>query len=282
MQTLYIDIYFLINFTVDLLALYFAALLSKVQSTVARLVICSFIASLFACYVVLCNPAPVFLILLIIAVASIISYIFVTHSSLIRKVKFFISFLILETFIGGLVNWIYNLMDKYIYPNFSENNFGVENRKLLILSVIVLLSYGLLKLLFLIFSGTKSEKNIEFVLHLFGQSEKFTALIDSGNLLIDPMNNKPVILIKKNAVKLLGKYKDLPNCEDENIKKRIRLIPAKGLGVKKILIGIRCDYITLNNDKIKYNNTVIALDDEEGTYGGYSALMPSSLADYMS
>ena len=34
MKTLYIDVYFLINFTVDLLSLYFGALTAKIKSSV--------------------------------------------------------------------------------------------------------------------------------------------------------------------------------------------------------------------------------------------------------
>ena len=56
MQVLYIDIYFLINFTVDLLALYFAAELARVKSTVFRIISSSLIGAFAACVIVLNEP----------------------------------------------------------------------------------------------------------------------------------------------------------------------------------------------------------------------------------
>ena len=47
-MTLYVDVYFLINFTVDILALYFAAIFSKVPTSTRRLIISAVIGAFFA------------------------------------------------------------------------------------------------------------------------------------------------------------------------------------------------------------------------------------------
>ena len=46
------------------------------------------------------------------------------------------------------------------------------------------------------------------------------------------------------------------------------------LAEEKILIGIKSDFITVNDGSVKFENTVIAIDDEEGSFAGYSALLP--------
>ena len=53
MKTLYIDVYFFINFTVDLLALYFSSALYKLPTSAPRLMLASFVGSLYAVFGVL-------------------------------------------------------------------------------------------------------------------------------------------------------------------------------------------------------------------------------------
>ena len=48
MKTIYIDVYFLINFSVDLLALYFAAMFMKIRATNLRLVLAALVGALYA------------------------------------------------------------------------------------------------------------------------------------------------------------------------------------------------------------------------------------------
>ena len=53
MQTLYIDVYFLVNFTVNYLSAYFAIVFAKVPSSTKRLFIASLVGALIAVVTVL-------------------------------------------------------------------------------------------------------------------------------------------------------------------------------------------------------------------------------------
>lgn len=279
MQTLYIDVYFFVNFTTDLLAIYCAAYFSKIKSTPTRLISSALVAALFACVVVLLNLNSIVFCILIAATASLISWIFAYKALFMRRVKFFISFLVFETLIGGAVNFVFLQLDRILPKFFSEAQYSSTNRKFLVTSIIILLSYGIIKLLLLIFEGTESEKNAEVEICIFGKTETVCALVDSGNLLTDPFSGAPVIIAKRGKVNLLKAYGEILRSEDNEIKKRLRLIPAKGIGSEKILVGIRSDYVSLKNSKNRYNDIVIAIDEEEGSFGGYAALIPSSITD---
>ena len=63
MQTLYIDVYFLINFTVDVLAVYFAVLLSKITTSRIRLILCGLIGAISACLTVILELNTVFYVI---------------------------------------------------------------------------------------------------------------------------------------------------------------------------------------------------------------------------
>lgn len=279
MQTFYIDIYFLINFTVDILALYFSALFAKVESTVKRLILSSTFGALLASVIALVAPVGfVFLSILLIGTWLTVE-IFVSKSTLLRKFKFYLAFLVFETLIGGFVNLIYNLLDTYIYPIISDQAFGAENRNLLILSLIILIAYGLLKLLYAAFNNIGAEKNIEITIGLNDKEERITGLVDSGCLVCDPLDARPVIIVKKNCLEMIRGIYNISCSTDINIKRRIRVIPIRSLGAEKVLIGIRTDYIKIKGRKEKIENIVIAIDEEEGSYSGYSALVPLSMLE---
>ncbi len=277
MQTFYVDVYFLINFTVDILALYFAAKFAKIQSTVLRLIITSCIGAISACAVVLLNISGFGFLIILTASAAVIVYIFGGKISGLRRFKLFSAFMIFETLIGGAVNFSYALLDKFLYPSLREET-SPQNRKLLILAILILFTFGVVKLIFLIFSGSKSERNIEIIIKVLEKEIKLSALIDTGNLVLDPMSARPVIFIKSKEVERVFPEFRNQNLENTSLKTRLRLIPIDSVGGKKILIGIRTDQIIFDDNK-KSDNVVIAIDEDSGTYGGYNAIVPLSLLE---
>jgi len=273
LKTLYIDVYFLINFTVDLLSLYFGALFAKIKSSVKRLISASLISAVFACAVVLSDVKGIFYIFALILNAASITVVFCGKITLIRQIKLFISFLIFETLIGGFVAFIYASLDRYFYPLFENGTIGAENKNLILLALLIILAYGILRLLLIIFVGTKTEVNTRLKISLLGKETVTDALVDSGNLLSDPIDSTPVVIVKRSALSdLIGNKSIL---EDERFKTKIRIIPTKTVVGEKVFMGIRSDYISIGKEDFKFENTIIAIDEEEGTFGGYSALLPS-------
>ena len=276
MKTFYIDIYFLINFTVDILALYFAALLTKVKSTVRRLISASIVGAIFACIIaVISFRAFIFVVLLAIS-SFLITEIFTYRESWIRKIKYFLAFLFFETFIGGLIGFGFSILDKYLCPFLTEEVFGLENRNMFILALLILTSYFILKIFYIAFTGSAAEQSLEVEICVSEKKICVTALIDSGNVLCDPMDLSPVILLKKNQFEKLCEC-DLSVADPGQYKTRLRIIPTKSIGGERILFGIKSDFVLLKKNQKKIYGIVIAKDDIEGSYGGYFALLPSAI-----
>lgn len=106
------------------------------------------------------------------------------------------------------------------------------------------------------------------------------ALLDTGNLVRDPMNMNPVIFIKKNVANSILpmsviELSGLDSLSSE-FKKRIRLIPITRGGETHVITGVRLDkVIILNEDGGRQEiDATIGIDKEEGTFGGYFALAP--------
>ncbi len=274
-KTLYIDVYFLINFTVDLLSLYFGALTAKVKSSVKRLITASFVSGAFACLIVLINLKRILFVFALVLNAVSVTEIFCGKISAVRKVKLFIAFLIFETLIGGFVTFVYGQLDRHFYPLFKSEAVGAENKRLILIAILILMVYGILRMLLIVFECSPTEKSAKFKISILGSEICSEALIDSGNMLCDPFDSSPVVIVKRSVLKDLVGSKEI--IENEDLKPRIRLIPTKSIIGEKILVGIKSDYIMIGDSK--FRGAVVAVDEEEGSFSGYFALMPAYFSD---
>ena len=284
LRTLYIDVYFLINLTVDIISLYFATILSKTPTTTRRLIIASVMGALSAVGVIFLPEIP--LLKLILGGLGLLFMGMITPKgvSFRRKIRFTMAFLVFEALVGGGVSLIWNLFDKYLSHFFNSADGGALNRKMLFLSLIVLLCIGVFKMLVSFFSNIESEGSVDVEISFLDSRTTVSAFIDSGNLAKDPMDMSPVLLIKKDLAKSilpeniieLSKIDEL----DRAVKKRIRLIPLSRGGQTHVLVGVKADTVRIKcGDGYEELRVTIAIDKEGGSFGGYMALMPSAALD---
>ena len=106
MKTIYIDVYFMINFTVDILALFAASRMVCIRTSIRQLVFGGVIGAMLAIAALFLEST--FLNLLISSVFVFSLYrIFCKRLSIRRSVKFMISFYISSFLISGIVNFVY-------------------------------------------------------------------------------------------------------------------------------------------------------------------------------
>ncbi len=282
MRTLYIDVYFMINFTVDMLAMYFAAIFSAVPTTARRIAAASAIGALTACGIVFLTEWAVLKLILTFLSLLIMAFVGARRISAQRRAKFVCSFIIFEALVGGIVTFIWSFLDKYLYEKIESAAGGEVNRKLLVFALIVLLSIGVFKMLVSIFSNTKCAGSVVLEIDFLDKTIKTEAFIDSGNLAIDPMDMRPVLLIKTELARLLLPENVIhlrdPDTIDREIRRRIRLIPISRGGATHVLTGVRADHVRVitDTDKSEEVSVTLAIDREEGSFGGYDALMPAA------
>lgn len=284
MKTLYIDVYFFINFTVDLLALYFSSALYKLPTSAPRLMLASFVGSLYAVFGVLFLENRLIMYPVSLVILAIMVLIVSAGSTVYRKIKYSILFFVFEILIGGLVYYGYNALDSLDLTD-KLGEAKNENKKLLIFSLLVLLSIGVLKLLIRCFDTVRAEKSADLSVTYNGCETSFSAFVDSGNLASDPFDKTPVMLASGALAEKIFKHSfDDPEWQKKtelSLRKKIRIIPVKFGSEKKILYGIRPDSVyAVKDGKKEKISLIIAIDKEGGNYGGYDALIPlSALAD---
>ena len=158
------------------------------------------------------------------------------------------------------------------------------NRDILILSLIVLLSIGVLKIFILAFSNRISEKSVRLKIVLEDKEYISEAFVDTGNLLKDPFDLSPVLLINKSFAERIFPKK-LPNISsvsniNDSLKGCFRIIPIKTSTGSKALAGFKPDAVfVLKDKKSERINLTVAIDEEGGSYGGFDALISAAALD---
>lgn len=285
MRTIYIDVYFLINFSVDLLGLYIAARCLHIRTTVVRLLIGALIGGVYAVGAFF-YPSPDAGLLILSAFSwAITAWICAPRCTFLRRIRFLIAAVLFQLLLGGTVNYTYALLSRFGVQGDAIGT-GAQSRRFLQLAVIVLFAVGLLRLVRAIFfGGARAEDIVPVKVALADRQTTFDALVDSGNLLCDPIDGRPVMLIKKEAAGALAEKVDLlcaNGAIDESMARRVRWIPVRRGDQTVILTGIRPDRVAIVRKKKEIGvDILIAIDEEEGTFGGCLGLLPCAVLDHV-
>ena len=277
MQTLYIDVYFLVNFTVDIISSFFALRLSKLESNMKRLIFSSILLSLFSVFIVFIEDMLFLKYVLSCAVLLLSSFIIICGVSFKRRLKYVFSFIIFEGLVGGFTSFLWEILDKYLK---GGEEIRVENSRLLFFAIIVLLSVGVFKMIVSFFSHIESEGSVKIRIEVLDKSVICDAFVDSGNMATDPMDMRPILILKPTlAAQILPiNVIELTDVDgiDKEMRRRIRLIPISGTTGVRVLTGVRPDSVFVIRDGREQEIFVtLAIDKEGGDFGGYPALMPS-------
>ena len=265
----------------DTLALYFAAMLIHIRCKLWRLVLGALIGGAVSVIYVL-SPEIV-LSKALIATLGLVPIVAVACPGRQARiiVKFTTSFIIFSALLGAFVNFLWGIFDSVVRDYLTELSGGGVNRRLLLIAIAVLLSIGVFKMIVAVFSGTVASGKAEVTISYGEREITVSALIDSGNLALDPMDMQPILLIKEEiASKIFDErfweYTD-PDILDQKTRRRIRLIPISAYGKTRVLVGVKADSVKVTRNNCKENiNVTVAIDKEGGTFGGFDALLPAT------
>lgn len=282
MKTLYADVYFLINFTVDILSLHFASRFAKSPTTPWRLTVGALVGGLYAVVLLFLPQSYTVFVPVSLLTLLIISWVSTRRIAFARRIRFLLSFIIFETLIGGAVYSAYIMLDD-VFPEVISDT-APENKRMLIFAVIIVLVMGCIKLGLKALSGTSAERQAILRITMLDKGATVEALVDSGNLLRDPTDLSPVMLMKEAEVlRLFPELSDLWSSIDkipEKIKKRMRFIPVSTSGGRRLLVAIRpTSAVLVMKNREEEINLTVAIDKDGGSYGGYGSLLPASALD---
>ncbi len=288
----YLDIVFFENILMNYIIIFATGIVLKEKNTKVRFLISSIIGALYTIIMYL-NIIPIYSnVIMKLILSIVIVYISFKPKSFKKLIKNLIIFYLVSFVFGGCV---FALM-YFIQPQLAQIKNGVFVGAYPIKVALIggIISFIIIQLSFKIVKTKLSKKDMIYQIEITinNKSTKTKALLDTGNLLKEPITGIPVIVtehtvlysvlpteILNNTEKILGGDTDelVKNNELSKIISRFRMIPFSSLGKQNgLLLGIKADSISIEIDeKIeKINNVIIGIYDKSFTKNGmYSAIV---------
>lgn len=269
---MYLDYYILENLLINYIIINCTSSITKIYNKKQRQVCGAVIGTIYSVMYIYKELEILFTIPFKIMFLILIVLISFNITSKSEFFKIFFSFYLVNIFISGSTYFI------IYFTSVSHTT----------MSFFIICSYISAKLLKKIINDFRLLKHIEDMtkeinISILNKNIKCTALLDSGNLLQDPISKSDVVIVKANLLDtFLPSNLDLEKIDISNIQNitdklspdiscRIRLIPYKHVGDNNagMILGIRADYLNVDDKKI--NNIILGVsnfNDEK-----YSAIL---------
>ena len=278
MQTLYADILFLINFTMDFLTLFITSAILHRKVSTLRLTVSAAIGGLYGVIAVFIDGILIINILINLAVSYLMCLI-AFKSKVLPCLALFYG---MGCLLGGAMTAFFTFMNGVKYAS-AESDPLPKKIPLgwMAISAAIIGAFA-------IAGGRMARKKRSLrPCRLSVETEKGTftceAMTDTGNLLSDPISGRQVILIQKGAFLPLIPDSLIPIFESDDLTAlsevegalltSIRLIPSVSLGGDKLLIAYIPNKITIDGVGI----SALIASGNASSYGGYPALVPEIL-----
>lgn len=257
---LYIDLILILNFFIDFILLLSVSIILKRNSSFYRIILSSFLASfsIFLLFIKI-NSIELFLFKIIISIFMVlIAFGF-------KNIKYFITnfaFLYINSIVlGGFIYFI-NLQFSTDKKGliFINNGFSINFLFLIIFSPIIIYIY---------IKQIKKLKNnysnyYEVNLFINKKVKKCVGYLDTGNNLVDPITNKPVILINKKSL-------------DYN-PKNFMLVPFKGINNNGLLKCIKLSKIEIKGHGV-YKNLLLGIIEDNYKFEGVDVILNKKIME---
>lgn len=274
-MTIYLDIVFIENLIINYILLLSTAIISSRKINHKQLIIASCIGAIYAIinYFAKVDSLINFFIKIIISICMIsISFEKIKFNKILKILMYF--YLISFTF-GG----ISFMLLFFVNPESIkfENNHFVGTYPLKIVLIGGILGFVIINIISKFIINKISQKSMICEIEIFykGKCQKIKTMIDTGNLLKEPITQKDVIIVEKSSLEFLlekefldniknivkGKFISSNNKEDYSYK--FNIIPFSSLGNENgILVGFKPDYVKIYEEEEKIvKNVFIGIYD---------------------
>ena len=284
-EEIYADVLFIINFSMDFLSLYIVGRLMHFHMKAWRVILGASLGALYGVLELLLAVSPFPKILITLGVLCLTCFIafggcrFHTYAASVALtfgVGMLIGGMMTSAFLGLGNNASYIEIGGTIATVWGD--LPIWQFALFAL-ISALMTWGLGK----IFRRKRSVRTCVLRVRFEGREKEVTALVDSGNLLEDPVSGTPVIFLKERAARglpghLLSAMKNgaaaLPLSEVGNL----RVIPGRTVSGSGILLAAVPDQVSLRAGGAWENRrALVAIDFTGGDFGGFEALVPEIL-----
>ena len=273
---MYLDLYIIENLLINYIIISCTSILTKNANSYKRKIIGAVVGTIYCVmylfprfYLLYTLPSKIIVIIII----GLISFVYTDINEFIRILTIFF---LVNFFICGSTYFI-------IYFT------GIEHIKISFIIISVYISCIILKKIYsdITLINHIKEFTKEVTISFLGEDFKCIALLDSGNLLKDPLSKSDVVMVNSS---LLKKYlpenynyeyvdvilvEEIINNLSEDISSRVRLIPYNHATSNNtsMILGFKADYLQIDNKKI--GNIVLGISNFKDD--NYNAILNPSI-----
>ena len=291
-MTIYLDIVFFENVLMNFIIIYATGVVVKCIIKKRKVIIASCIGALYTVLMYM-DIIPIYSnVIMKIILSFALIYVAFTPKSLKQLLKYMLIFYLVTFVFGGCVFALMYFLEPQMVQLKNGVFVGAYPLKIAVIGgiiafIVVQISFKVVK-----FKLSKKDMIYNIEVSINGLSVNIKALLDTGNLLKDPITGFPVIVIERNKLysvipeqilnnidKIIGGETDelIQNEEFLNYISKFRMIPFSSLGKQNgLLLGIKADSIKIILDERKENvsNVIIGIYDKSFTKNGmYSGIL---------
>lgn len=281
METVYADLLFLIDFSMDFLTFFILSRVLKQKIKVIRMCSASAMGGLYSVLslgIHIDRWLSLIFDLFVCFVMCMTAFLERSPNKFRKMPLYTALYFVISAMLGGIMTAFYSLLNR----STPEIEAGRESLSLWVFGIVALFS-GLTTLLGSSLLGTTSRSKFGTLTVKMGtRSITLEGMSDSGNLLKDPIGGKGVIVVDREKASLLvpklssGKLTELPL----NIKRSVRMIPIRTASGEGLLTAFIPDEVTLSYDgETRKIDVLVALSGNKLEDGCCEALIP---AEYFS
>ncbi len=265
---IYGDVLFLIDFSIDFLVLFAASRILHLKLRTVRIVLAACLGGAYSVLSLLIRVGTI-RTLCTLAAVPLICLVAFGISSFKAFAKTVFLFSSLSALLGGGVTACYSLLDS-VFPAFSVQN--TEPVPLSVFALVCIACFAAAYASGKLFASSASQKTAELEIIANGSSIKLTLLVDTGDLLTEPISSLPAVVVKKSL--LTGLFPGGINAENA----KIRVVPTKTAVGNDLLVGFLPDKarLDLGKGKTKCVNCVIAGCDDNA-FSDLDGVFPAAL-----
>lgn len=288
MKVVYVDVLFFINLCMDFLSLYIAGGVIHLTRNRTWLLIAGAIGAIYAIVNALFRGGALFGTVIGVGVSILLCYVAYGRVATGRRFWYVcILFYGVSWLLGGMITAFYGFLHRFFQKREDLYTVLTEGDGRLAFFLAIATVAGLLIVFLkrqLLFVG--QERTVQVTMRVGNVWHTVSALVDSGNLLQDPLSGRPCIVLHPRAAVSILPYDVMRFWRDggKDPKKlgglaarRIRLIPAETVGGRDLLVGYLPDAVLVGENGGRPVDALLVLGKDGGQYAGHDALVPTVL-----
>ncbi len=290
-MTIYIDVIILENLIMNYIILYATTIVSKTKVGQIRIILSSMIGTIYLVISFVSQMQIYSSIFLKIVLSIVMVYIAFRPQDIKKLLKHLVMFYLVSFVFGGAVlSLLYFIKPQELIM--KDGLFlGTYPLKTVFLGGIVgfIIIKIAIRLIKIKFSKTDMIYNLQITLN--DKEIKTKGMLDTGNLLKEPITNTPVIIVEHTLLYdslpkeilnnlnniLSGDFANVPKEIEDEYAYKLKIIPFASLGKENgMLVGIKADKVIVQNEELekKIDKVIIGIYNKSLTKRGeYRALI---------